>query len=116
VDAAIETPAAVREDSITTDGVDEALAGADSVEAPQHGPVCSFGPRLVYTFFPAPAPSADALNEAANGSTYWFTIDAQLIYLSFFQDTGPLNVAMFYRFSLHLHALLEVGPSERRLG
>ena len=79
VDAAIETPAAVREDSITTDGVDEALAGADGVEAPQHGPVCSFGPRLVYTFFPAPAPLADALNEAANGSTYWFTIDAQLV-------------------------------------
>lgn len=29
------------------------------------------------------------------------------MYLSFYQDWGPLNVAMFYRFSLHLHGLLE---------
>ncbi|EGG06533.1 uncharacterized protein MELLADRAFT_36193, partial [Melampsora larici-populina 98AG31] len=39
--------------------------------------------------------------------TYWFTIDNLLVYLSFFQDTGPLNCACLYRFCLHLHGLLE---------
>ena len=79
LDDAAEASAAAREDSLTTDGVDDALAGADGFATPQHGPVCSYGPRLVFTTFASPVPSADALNEAANGSTYWFTIDAQLV-------------------------------------
>ncbi|KWU43272.1 phosphatases II, partial [Rhodotorula sp. JG-1b] len=37
---------------------------------------------------------------------YWFSIDDQLVYLSFFQDYGPLNVGCLYRFCLHLHSLL----------
>ena len=78
LDAAPEGPTLVREESMTSDGLDEALAGPSGAAAPQHGPVCSYGSRLCYTYFPSPVPSADTLNEAANGSTYWFTIDAQL--------------------------------------
>ncbi|GAA5991902.1 hypothetical protein JCM10908_002263 [Rhodotorula pacifica] len=81
------------------------------------GPVCSFGPRLAYTYFKAPAPRPDTLNaltasdevdpsQPGGGGIYWFSIDDQLVYLSFFQDYGPLNVGCLYRFCLHLHSLL----------
>lgn len=63
----------------------------------------------MYTYFNGALPNPDSLNDASGESTYWFTIDNQLIYLSFYQDTGPLNVAMFYRFSLHLHGALARG-------
>jgi cell division cycle 14 len=43
---------------------------------------------------------------AADTIVHWFNIDAELVYLSFFDDWGPLNVAMFYRFCLHLHHLI----------
>ena len=65
------------------------------------GPICSFGPRLAYTYFKSPAPRSEILNsltaaaesrDADPGSIYWFSIDDQLVYLSFFQDYGPLNV------------------------
>lgn len=67
------------------------------------GPVLSFGPRLGYTYFANPAPRAEVLNALTLGSSggegdggdegiYWFTVDDQLQYLSFFQDYGPLNV------------------------
>jgi hypothetical protein len=64
------------------------------------GPVLSFGPRLGYTYFAHPAPRAEVLNALTPGSEgdggdegiYWFTVDDQLQYLSFFQDYGPLNV------------------------
>lgn len=36
----------------------------------------------------------------------WFCIDEDLIYLSFSNDWGPLNVAMFYRFCVHVHQVL----------
>ena len=58
---------------------------------------------------------------AARGSTsvtpeddakYWyFTIDDQLLYLSFFQDWGPLNLAMVYKACIYIHHLLEVCPT-----
>ncbi|GAA6007605.1 hypothetical protein JCM10207_006401 [Rhodosporidiobolus poonsookiae] len=97
------------------------------------GPICSFGHRLAFTYFPAPAPTPALLNsltpgraapapvmETSNGGppaaaggeaqdemgVHWFTIDDQLQYLSFFQDYGPLNVGCLYRFCLHLHSLL----------
>ncbi|GAA5967534.1 hypothetical protein JCM21900_001192 [Sporobolomyces salmonicolor] len=90
------------------------------------GPVCSFGSRLAYTYFPSPAPRPDVLNALTPGrpategepgslaqpGVHWFTIDDQLVYLSFFQDYGPLNVGCLYRFCLHLHALLEA-PEHR---
>lgn len=65
------------------------------------GPICSFGPRLAYTYFKSPAPRSEILNsltaaaesrDADPGAIYWFSIDDQLVYLSFFQDYGPLNV------------------------
>ncbi|GAA6044358.1 hypothetical protein JCM8097_008406 [Rhodosporidiobolus ruineniae] len=85
------------------------------------GPICHFGSRLAYTYFPHPAPRQDTLNAltpgrapgegaAAQGDegeqgVLWFTVDDQLQYLSFFQDYGPLNIGCLYRFCLHLHNL-----------
>ncbi|KAG6896682.1 hypothetical protein C0992_006755 [Termitomyces sp. T32_za158] len=40
-------------------------------------------------------------------SYYYFTIDDQLLYLSFFQDWGPLNLAMVYKACILIHELLE---------
>lgn len=53
----------------------------------------------------APA-SSIAPHVAADSILHWFSIDSELVYLSFFDDWGPLNVAMFYRFCLHLHHLI----------
>ena len=40
---------------------------------------------------------------------YWyFTIDDQLLYLSFFQDWGPLNLAMVYKACILIHEILQV--------
>lgn len=39
---------------------------------------------------------------------YYFTLDDDLFYLSFFQDWGPLNMAMVYRACILMHELLEV--------
>ena len=40
---------------------------------------------------------------------YWyFTLDDQLPYLSFFQDWGPLNLAMVYKACILMHELLQV--------
>ncbi|GAA5978918.1 hypothetical protein JCM11641_000094 [Rhodosporidiobolus odoratus] len=97
-------------------GLRTSIAATDDLKP--SGPVCSFGNRLAYTYFPQPAPRAEVLNaltpgraggEAGAGAdqgVHWFTVDDQLQYLSFFQDYGPLNVGCLYRFCLHLHALL----------
>ncbi|KAI0069245.1 phosphatases II [Artomyces pyxidatus] len=37
---------------------------------------------------------------------YYFTIDDQLVYMSFFQDWGPLNIAMVYKACIYIHSLL----------
>lgn len=81
-----------------------------------NGPICSYGSRLGFTYFAAPAPMPDLLNAelpvyptpalteagaaagAAGGASlprevHWFTVDDQLLYLSFFMDSGPLNAA-----------------------
>jgi len=39
---------------------------------------------------------------------YYFTIDDQLLYTSFYQDWGPLNLAMVYKACLLIHGLLKV--------
>ena len=39
---------------------------------------------------------------------YYFTIDDKLVYMSFFQDWGPLNIAMVYKACILIHELLEV--------
>lgn len=36
----------------------------------------------------------------------WFCIDDDLVYMSFSNDWGPLNIAMFYRFCVHVHQML----------
>ncbi|SGY79777.1 BQ5605_C008g05219 [Microbotryum silenes-dioicae] len=85
-------------------------AGADqagsSLFAQPIGPICAYGPRLAYTYFNSPVPRAEALN-AVQDDVHFFTVDDQLLYLSFFQDSGPLNAACLYRFCLHVHTLLE---------
>ncbi|KAM0789116.1 hypothetical protein ACM66B_003171 [Microbotryomycetes sp. NB124-2] len=70
------------------------------------GPVCEYGPRLAFTYFTQPAPSQHDLN-ACQPDAHFFTVDDQLVYLSFYQDSGPLNAACLYRFCLHVHTLLE---------
>lgn len=68
---------------------DEVVAGSPVGLKPA-GPVCQFGNRLGFTYFPKPAPPAEQLN-SGNEDEFWFTVDDQLLYLSFFQDSGPLN-------------------------
>ncbi|KAG2077730.1 phosphatases II [Suillus decipiens] len=98
-------------------------------------PLCYFGDRLYFTTFPYPAPSPQSLNSAASNSGnapkirpqphmgvplgpsvttpdddaiyYYFTIDDQLLYTSFYQDWGPLNLAMVYKACLLIHGLLK---------
>jgi cell division cycle 14 len=87
--------------------------------------------RLYFTTFPQPAPNPLVLNRLAaepgnrprvrtrprdahaasadeSATYYYFTIDDQLLYLSFFQDWGPLNIAMVYKACILIHELLEV--------
>jgi len=85
-------------------------------------PISQFGPRLGLTCFSNPIPDPLTLNSTHGfiqsnlQPVYWFTIDSLLIYLSFYQDTGPLNCACLYRFCLHLHELLEDSSlAERRI-
>lgn len=96
--------------------------------------------RLYFTTFPHPAPSPQVLNKLAGDANstrpilrsrprgapspsdddedalyYYFTIDDQLPYLSFFQDWGPLNLAMVYRACILIHELLEVRTIQHAL-
>jgi hypothetical protein len=85
--------------------------------------------RLYFTTFTHPAPDPQILNVQGaprpkvrsknyhgaravppdDGSPYYFfTIDDQLVYLSFFQDWGPLNLAMVYKACILFHELLQV--------
>ncbi|KAI0921908.1 hypothetical protein AcW2_006750 [Taiwanofungus camphoratus] len=104
--------------------------------APSCEPLCYFGERLYFTSFPHPPLRAGILNRMANdpentprirgapaGSSsvtpdddskyYYFTIDDQLLYLSFFQDWGPLNLAMVYKACILIHELLQALSSHR---
>ncbi len=91
-----------------------------------------FLPRLYFTTFPAPAPLQHVLNRDPSDDTkapriraqsnhlcppatpddnatyYYFSVDHQLVYLSFFKDWGPLNLAMVYKACILIHELLEV--------
>jgi hypothetical protein len=87
--------------------------------------------RLYFTTFPHPPPNPQVLNQLSTGpgnaprvrarprggpsaspddhaTYYYFTIDDHLLYLSFFQDWGPLNIAMVYKACILIHELLEV--------
>ncbi len=87
--------------------------------------------RLYFTSFPHPPPRPETLNNSSDGhdsrpairgpphpstSTtpdddskyYYFTVDDQMHYLSFFQDWGPLNMAMVYKACILIHELLQV--------
>ncbi|KIY71833.1 phosphatases II [Cylindrobasidium torrendii FP15055 ss-10] len=106
----------------------------------QCDPLSAFSERLYFTSFPHPAPNPALLNKRCNdpdnrpkirtrsrsgmassagdetASYYYFTIDDQLLYLSFFQDWGPLNMAQVYRACILIHELLEDADlSEHRI-
>lgn len=93
--------------------------------------LCSISCRLFFTTFPHPAPSQQALNQNildktdsprvrvkpnlgapptpdSDATYYYFTIDNHLLYMSFFKDWGPLNLAMVYKACILIHELLEV--------
>lgn len=97
---------------------------------PQCEPLCTFNDRLYFTTFPHPAPLPRRLNPPAepvpiprirprsnhlgadpvqdeNAVYYYFTIDHDLTYYSFFKDWGPLNLAMVYKACIYIHELLE---------
>ena len=86
--------------------------------------------RLYFTSFAHPAPRqstlngpvGDALKPKIRGTSrgsapatpdaearyYYFSVDDQLVYTSFFQDWGPLNLAMVYKSCIYIHQLLVV--------
>lgn len=89
-----------------------------------------FSDRLFFTTFPHPPPSSTLLNSTkvnlhpkvrsktryhGQGTVqdelatyYWFTIDDDLPYMSFFEDWGPLNLGQVYKACILIHELLEV--------
>ncbi|KZT12703.1 phosphatases II [Laetiporus sulphureus 93-53] len=94
--------------------------------APLCEPLCHFGGRLYFTSFMDP-PKPDVLNSLLDhdpedapplrdigsfipdrdAKYYYFTMDDQLLYVSFFQDWGPLNLAMVYKACILIHELLQ---------
>lgn len=60
------------------------------------------GPPAVPSVFKPTSPADD------DAIYYYFTIDDQLLYTSFYQDWGPLNLAMVYKACLLIHGLLKV--------
>ncbi|KZT62206.1 phosphatases II, partial [Calocera cornea HHB12733] len=91
-------------------------------------PLCHFGDRLYFTTFPHPPPPSNALNSPSSGeshqprlktaagapptpedeaSYFFFTFDSDLVYMSFFEDWGPLNLAMVYRSCIQIHDYLQ---------
>ncbi|EJU05995.1 hypothetical protein DACRYDRAFT_97638 [Dacryopinax primogenitus] len=83
---------------------------------------------LYFTTFPHPAPPPNTLNSPASGESsqprlrtatgapptpeddapyFFFTFDSDLVYLSFFEDWGPLNLAMVYRACIQIHDYLQ---------
>lgn len=52
--------------------------------------------------------SSSSVTPDDDAKYYYFTIDDQLLYLSFFQDWGPLNLAMLYKACILIHELHEV--------
>ncbi|KZT27003.1 tyrosine protein phosphatase [Neolentinus lepideus HHB14362 ss-1] len=102
-----------------------------TIVQPPCEPLCKFSDRLFFTTFPHPPPSADILNQSSsegnigaprirsqpkggpsatpedNTPYYYFTIDEQLSYMSFFLDWGPLNIAQVYKTCIYIHELLE---------
>lgn len=57
---------------------------------------------------PRPRGGLTAATPDDEATYYWFIIDDHLLYLSFFQDWGPLNIAMVYKACILIHELLEV--------
>lgn len=46
---------------------------------------------------------------------YYFTFDDQLVYLSFFEDWGPLNLAMVFKACILVHELLQARPTRSHI-
>ncbi|TIB62917.1 hypothetical protein E3P78_02144 [Wallemia ichthyophaga] len=75
-----------------------------------------FDDRLFWATFRHPPPTPNELNsdpqpisnklEGPADRYYFFSIDSDLVYLSFSCDFGPLNIAHLYRFCVLVHDLL----------
>lgn len=105
----------------TTPRIGDGARAVGSVK-PVHG-LSPVSARFWFSVFPHTAvPDVDALNagdglahacfpadlraSARPQRIHWFCIDEDLVYLSFSNDWGPLNIAMFYRFCVHVHQML----------
>jgi hypothetical protein len=51
---------------------------------------------------------APASPEDSDAQYHYFTVDDELVYMSFYEDWGPLNIAMVYRACIFIHDLLHV--------
>jgi hypothetical protein len=76
-------------------------ATSNPANAPKIRPQPQLGPPAGPSVFKPASPDDDAIY-------YYFTIDDQLLYTSFYQDWGPLNLAMVYKACLLIHGLLKV--------
>lgn len=105
----------------------------DSEEAPvPEMPLVYISNRFYFTYFAGQPPSKEQLNAGSGAESayfeepkpqrsmadveepatlperfHWFNIDDDLVYLSFFEDWGPLNIGLFYRFCMHVHQMLQ---------
>ncbi|KAJ8583015.1 phosphatases II [Rhizopogon salebrosus TDB-379] len=75
-------------------------ATSNPANAPKIRPQPQLGPPAGPSVFKPASPDDDAIY-------YYFTIDDQLLYTSFYQDWGPLNLAMVYKACLLIHGLLK---------
>ncbi|PWN23868.1 phosphatases II [Microstroma glucosiphilum] len=106
----------------------QAGTASEPALAPEQG-LIYVSHRLYFTYFADTLPNPDYLNQGDGCASalfeppsrqlrpgesapeypdkyHWFNIDEDLVYLSFFEDWGPLNVGLFYRFCMHTHQLL----------
>lgn len=106
----------------------QAGTASEPALAPEQG-LIYVSHRLYFTYFADTLPNPDYLNQGDGSASalfeppsrqlrtgesapeypdkyHWFNIDEDLVYLSFFEDWGPLNVGLFYRFCMHTHQLL----------
>jgi hypothetical protein len=88
-------------DSEMSEEASTSLSPAPSGLVPT-GPILRYGDRLAFTYFAAPTPQPQQLNRPES-DVFWLTVDHQLVYLSFFADTGPVSILHCTDELLHQH-------------
>ncbi|CAO1622523.1 unnamed protein product [Parajaminaea phylloscopi] len=125
-----ELPSSGSTNKLVLSGTDaiEPVGGA-GLELPEI-PLIFVSDRLYFTYFKTPPPASLLNRKNGVGAAWfetgksgrqaydsgqsedvperfhWFNVDEELVYLAFYEDWGPLNVALFYRFCMHVHQLL----------